>query len=57
MEKFTHEVCEKIGYYVYRLVDPRNGQTFYVGKGKGNLEIPYSVLEGLKARHREIFEK
>lgn len=36
MEKFTHEVCEKIGYYVYRLVDPRNGQTFYVGKGKGN---------------------
>ena len=28
-----------------------------IGKGKGNLEIPYSVLEGLKARHREIFEK
>lgn len=25
-----------MGYYVYRLVDPRNGQTFYVGKGKGN---------------------
>ncbi|MDR0957380.1 MAG: hypothetical protein LBM09_02260 [Candidatus Nomurabacteria bacterium] len=29
-------VAEKIGYYVYRLIDPRNGQTFYVGKGKGN---------------------
>ena len=28
-----------------------------IGKGKGNLEIPYSVLEGLKARHREIFGK
>ena len=28
-----------------------------IGKGKGNMEIPYSVLEGLKARHREIFEK
>lgn len=22
--------------YVYRLIDPRNGETFYVGKGKGN---------------------
>lgn len=23
-------------YYVYELIDPRNGKTFYVGKGKGN---------------------
>lgn len=22
--------------YVYRLIDPRNGETFYVGKGAGN---------------------
>ncbi len=22
--------------YVYRLIDPRNGETFYVGKGQGN---------------------
>jgi len=28
-----------------------------IGKGRGELEIPYSVLEGLKARHREIFGK
>lgn len=34
--KFTADVCNKIGYYVYRLVDPTNGQTFYVGKGKSN---------------------
>lgn len=34
--KFSPEVCEKIKSYVYRLIDPRNGQTFYVGKGKGN---------------------
>ena len=25
-----------VGYYVYRLVDPRTKQTFYVGKGRGN---------------------
>ena len=36
MTHFSPEVCEKIEYYVYRLIDPRNGQTFYVGKGKGN---------------------
>lgn len=33
---FSKDVCNKIGYYVYRLVDPRNGQTFYVGKGINN---------------------
>jgi uncharacterized protein len=26
----------KLGTYVYRLIDPRNGETFYVGKGRGN---------------------
>jgi uncharacterized protein len=25
-----------LGWYVYRLIDPRNGETFYVGKGRGN---------------------
>lgn len=36
IKEFSTEVCQEIGYYVYRLVDPRNGQTFYVGKGKNN---------------------
>lgn len=36
LEKFSPEVCKELKYYVYRLIDPRNGQTFYVGKGKGN---------------------
>ena len=26
-----------------------------IGKGRGELEIPYSVLEGLRQRHREIY--
>jgi uncharacterized protein len=34
--QFPLEVVEKLKTYVYRLVDPRNGETFYVGKGKGN---------------------
>ncbi|KAA3506458.1 LEM-3-like GIY-YIG domain-containing protein [Agrobacterium rosae] len=33
---FPSEVCEKLGNYVYRLIDPRNGETFYVGKGRNN---------------------
>lgn len=33
---FSSEVADKLDYYVYRLIDPRNGHTFYVGKGKGN---------------------
>lgn len=33
---FPPEVIDKLKYYVYRLIDPRNGETFYIGKGKGN---------------------
>lgn len=33
---FPPEVQDKLGVYVYRLIDPRNGETFYVGKGRGN---------------------
>ena len=34
--EFPIEVIGELKYYVYRLIDPRNGETFYVGKGKGN---------------------
>ncbi|MGE3076215.1 MAG: hypothetical protein AB7N24_10070 [Dehalococcoidia bacterium] len=33
---FPLAVSESLQSYVYRLIDPRNGETFYVGKGKGN---------------------
>lgn len=36
MKQFSQAVCEKIGYYVYVLKDPRNSEIFYIGKGKGN---------------------
>lgn len=35
-ESFPTEIHKALGFYVYRLIDPRNGQTFYVGKGKGD---------------------
>ena len=34
--EFSPEVRDRLKHYVYRLVDPRNGQTFYVGEGCGN---------------------
>lgn len=33
---FSTEVAKELQHYVYRLIDPRNGETFYVGKGKDN---------------------
>ncbi|GHS93480.1 hypothetical protein AGMMS50276_04100 [Synergistales bacterium] len=33
---FSSGVSQNIGSYVYRLIDPRDGSTFYVGKGKGD---------------------
>ena len=55
LDHFSSEVCKAIGYYVYRLVDPRNGSTFYVGKGKGNRVFSHmkQVLEFKKPKTDE----
>lgn len=44
MDCFPDDVAEKLGWYVYRLIDPRNVETFYVGKGKAN-----RIFEHIKA--------
>ena len=35
-DAFPAGVAEQLKWYVYRLIDPRNGESFYVGKGQGN---------------------
>lgn len=35
-EFFSPEIARKLKTYVYRLIDPRNGETFYIGKGQAN---------------------
>jgi hypothetical protein len=35
-------VVEALGFYVYRLVDPRTGETFYVGKGCGERVLQHA---------------
>jgi uncharacterized protein len=36
LQSFPPGVVDKLENYVYRLYDPRNGETFYVGVGKGD---------------------
>lgn len=56
MDRFSKGVTDKLGYYVYRLIDPRNGQTFYVGKGKGNRVFDH-VNDALKDEENDINTK
>ncbi len=35
-DSFPPDIARKLKTYIYRLIDPRNGETFYVGKGRGN---------------------
>ena len=36
MNGFPEACFDTLGCYVYRLIDPRNGKTFYIGRGRGN---------------------
>ena len=36
INEFPKSVIEKLGYYVYLLIDPTNNKVFYIGKGTGN---------------------
>ena len=35
-DSFPSDVSHELEWYVYRLIDPRSGETFYVGKGRDN---------------------
>jgi hypothetical protein len=60
---FDDQVAQALKHYVYRLIDPRNGETFYVSKGQGNrvfmhatgdISPEYDVLLPKMSRIREI---
>ncbi len=56
-ENFSEKVSKQLKYYVYRLVDPRNGQTFYVGKGKNNRVFSHAKGEVKDEDENELDEK
>lgn len=45
-ESLPPEVGQRLKTYVYRLIDPRNVETFYVGKGTGNRVFAHIRGEG-----------
>ena len=54
IDKFSPEVIEQLGYYVYRLIDPRNGETFYIGKGYGNRLFDH--IKGLNTYAQDAYQ-
>src|SRR5690242_718409 len=34
--KFSQDIVNKLGYYIYLYIDPIDNKIFYIGKGKGN---------------------
>jgi hypothetical protein len=53
------EVADRLGFYVYLYVDPRDGKAFYVGKGQGSRALAHlsASAESRKvARLRELAE-
>ena len=58
--EFSSEVRDELKFYVYRLVDPRTGQTFYVGKGKGNRVFDHikaaDKIEEFYSKHKDDYD-
>ena len=59
MEHRYRAMAEELGLVISGGTDYHgaNKPHITIGKGKGDLEIPYSVLDGLRARHAEIYGK
>src|SRR5258708_37733326 len=43
--RFSRAVSDKLQCYVYRLIDPRSGTTFYVGRGRDNRVFSHAAGE------------
>jgi hypothetical protein len=54
--QFSPYVIGQLQHYVYRLIDPRTGETFYVGRGVGNRVFAH-VNDELKADADDLSDK
>ncbi len=55
-DAFPPEVARQLKAYVYRLIDPRDGETFYVGKGRGGRVFAH-VRDELGSAGEELSDK
>ena len=56
-DNFPDEVIKQLKFYVYRLIDPRNGETFYVGKGQGNRIFAHAKGELIDSDSPDLEER
>lgn len=52
--EFSHDVKRYLNYYVYILIDPRNDEIFYVGKGSGNRVFVHENELGVQEKDQRI---
>ena len=58
VKEFSKEAIDNLKYYVYKLIDPRDGKVFYIGKGKGNRVFSHINLSlRYESRDEEISDK
>lgn len=57
IQNFSEEVIIAVGNYVYRLIDPRNGETFYIGRGVGNRVFAHIIEEESSKEGDELSDK
>ena len=56
-DNFPDEVVKQLKFYVYRLIDPRNGETFYVGMGRGNRIFVHAKGEFIDSDSPDLEER
>ena len=54
MEGFSALSKERLGWYVYLLRDPRTGQIFYIGKGRGDRAFAHEAAAASSVDHPEL---